>query len=246
MLPPNKIAPDGDFGIRDTLILTGAERLTLQNDLPLPDPVQGATLILDGLYPSLQDGQVVVVSGNLFDPSQAGSLGDAATEVCRLVGPPLQDATNGLTTVQLKAGLQNQYVRSTTVVMANVVSVTQGETVNDEVLGSGDGSALQSYTLKKHPLTYLPATDPQGTSSVQSTLIVTVNGVRWQEQASLFDSGPTDQDFTVTQDDSARAGLPLATAPTGCGHRPARTTSMRVIGLEWGVPATSCWPASSR
>src|SRR5262249_24101970 len=79
ILANNESVSNRTFGIRNTLILTGAERLTLQNKLPLPDPAQGATLILDGLYPNLQDGQVAVVSGDLFDPTGAGATAQAAT-----------------------------------------------------------------------------------------------------------------------------------------------------------------------
>jgi uncharacterized phage protein gp47/JayE len=243
VIPPSETVPAGKFGIRDTLIVTGAERLTLQNDLPLPDPVQGDTLILDGLYPNLQTGQVTIISGLLFDPAGTGSPGEAATEVCRLNGPPLQDTVNGLTTVQLQDALQNQYVRSTTVLMANVVAVTQGETVADEVLGSGDGSALQSYALKKQLLTYLPAANPQSGSAVQSTLAVVINGVRWQEQATLFDSGPAAQDFTVTQDNAGVStiafgdGINGVRPPTGTNNIHAR---YRVgLGSSGNVPAAA-------
>jgi hypothetical protein len=221
-------APKGNFGIRDTRILTGAEQLTLHNDLPLPDPVQGETLILDGLYPNLRDGQVVIVSGDLFDPSGAGGLGGAATEVSRLSGPPLQDSANSLTTVKLKGSLTNQYVRSTTVLLANVVAVTQGETVKDEVLGSSDGSSLQSYPLKKQPLTYLPSTDPQAESAVNSTLSVMVNGVQWTEKPTLLESGPAAQDFTATEDNSGRTivsfgdGTDGVRPPTGANNIHAR------------------------
>ena len=234
-------APQGEFGIRDTLILTGAEKLTLHDDLPLPDPVQGDTLILGGLFPNLQDGQLVIVSSNLFDPSDVGVPGEAATEVSRLSGPPLQDSANNLTTVKLKGSLANQYVRSTTVLLANVVAVTQGESVKDEVLGSSDGSPLQSYPLKKQPLTYLPSSDPQGESAVNSTLSVTVNGVQWTETPTLLESGPAAQDFTATQDDSGRTTVTFGDgtngmrSPTGTNNIHAR---YRVgLGSSGNVPS---------
>jgi predicted phage baseplate assembly protein len=228
LLANGNTVPDGTFGIRDTLILTGSEALTLQDDLPLPDPLQGDTLILDGLYPNLQVGQLAIISGNLFDPTGSGVPGEAATEVCRLGGQLLQDTVNNLTTVQLQNALQNQYVRSTTVLLANVGSVTQGETVADEILGSSDGSALQSYTLKKQPLTYLPSTNAQSGAAVQSTLAVLVNGVQWLEKPTLFDSGAAEQDFTVTQDSTGAStvafgdGVNGARPPSGVNNVHAR------------------------
>jgi predicted phage baseplate assembly protein len=242
-LKPGVTAPQGHFGIRDTLILTGAEKLSLHDDLPLPDPVQGDTLILDGLYPNLQDGQSVIVSGNRFDPSGAGGPGEAATEVTRLSGPPLKDSANNLTTVKLKGSLANHYVRSTTVLLANIAAVTQGETVKDEVLGSSDGSPLQSYPLNKQPLTYLPSTNPRSESAVNSTLSVTVNGVQWTEKPTLLESGPAVQDFTATEDDSGRTTVTFGDGangmrpPTGTNNIHAR---YRIgLGRSGNVPSGS-------
>jgi uncharacterized phage protein gp47/JayE len=241
-LADEEAAPsEGIFGIRDTLILTGAEKLALHDDLPLPDPVQGDTLILDGLYPNLQDGQVAIVSGNMFDQSAEISTLDAANEVCRLAGPPQQDIANNLTTVKLKDTLANSYVRSTTVLLANVVVVTQGETVNNEVLGSSDGSSLQLYPLKKQPLTYLPSTDVESASAVQSTLTVAVNGVQWREQPNLFESGPTAQDFSVTQDNSGVSTVTFGDGTNGM-RPPSGTNNIRAryrvgLGASGNVPA---------
>ena len=193
---------DAKLPLRDTLILTGAELLTLQNTLPLPDPVQGDTLILAGLFPNLLDAQPVIVTGGLFDAP--GPAPVTAAEFRQLNGPPLVDNVNNLTTVKLNKPLANQYVRTLTTLLANVAAVTQGETVKDEVLGSSDASAFQAYPLKKKPLTYLPSTDPEGLSAVASTLIVTVNGVRWAEHPTLVESAPDAQEFTTTLDDSGQ------------------------------------------
>ena len=52
---------------------------------------------------------------------------------------------------------------------------TQGETVRNEVLGSGDaGQAYQSFTLKQSALTYTPADTAGGGAS---TLEVRINEV---------------------------------------------------------------------
>src|SRR5262249_54543811 len=112
--------------------------------------------------------------------------------------------------------------------MANVAAVTQGETVKDEVLGSSDGSAFQSYPLKKKPLTYLPSTDPEGLSAVKSTLNVIVNGVSWNEQPNLAESAPNAQDFTTTLDDTGQTtvlfgdGFNGARPPSGTNNIHAR------------------------
>jgi hypothetical protein len=84
-------------------------------------------------------------------------------------------------------------------IYGNLVEVTEGESVSDEVLGSGDARVPnQQFKLKKKPLTYLPSTSPE--SLVQSTLDVRVNGLRWREVPSFYGCGPEDEVFLVRHD----------------------------------------------
>jgi uncharacterized phage protein gp47/JayE len=190
------------YPLRDTTILTGSEPLAIQQDLPLPAVVSGGSIVLAGVQGQLQDGQTVVFSGVIAGTVNAQSTGTVASETCVLDGPPVTDAANGVTVIELVRPLANQYVRSTCSVMANIVEVTQGETVKDEVLGNGNGSASQAYVLKQSPLTYLPSTDPDSLSPVESTLTVMVNGVEWVEQPNFAASAPHDQHYTVTINDA--------------------------------------------
>jgi len=218
----------GVFPLRNTIVLTGGELLTLQIDLPLPDPVSGSEITLQGIQSQLQDGQTVVIKGYLFDPDTGLAASTVAAESAVLAGPPDTDPDNNVTVVSLKDPLTHQYARATSVLFANVVEVTQGETVKDEVLGSGDGSAFQSYPLKKKTLTYLPSTDPEGLAAVKSTLNVIVNGVAWNEQPNLVDSAPDDQHFTTALDDSGQTtvifgdGFNGARPPSGFNNIHAR------------------------
>jgi hypothetical protein len=199
--------PGSSFPLRATSILTGDEPLVLQNNLPLPDPLSGQTLILSGLYPDLKKGQMVVVRGSLFDAQSQQASDVVQAESGILDADPVIESKNGLTTITLQRPLAGQYARAATVLLANVVAASQGETVKREVLGSGNGAALQSFVLKKKPLTYLPATDGGGLAVVQSTLIVTVNGVRWDEVPTLYQTGADAQAYTVTQDDGGETSV---------------------------------------
>ncbi len=216
------------YPLRTTVVLTGVERLTLQNNLPLPEPLAGATLVLAGQYPRLDKGQKVVVRGKRIDPATQQAAETPSAEAAILAQKPLLDAANNLTTVVLQKALQGQYVRASAVLLANVVEATQGETVRDEVLGSGAGNALQRFPLKKKPLTYLPTADPEGLAAVQSTLLVTVNGVRWNEKPTLFESAADAQNYTTSLDDAGQTtvqfgdGLFGAMPPTGKDNIRAR------------------------
>jgi predicted phage baseplate assembly protein len=109
-----------------------------------------------------------------------------------------------VSTVTLRQPLGGAYQRQGSVLLANVVAATQGETVPDEVLGSGGGGPFQEFTLKKSPLTYLPATDAHGIASVRSTLRVTVNGILWEEQPTLLESPPNATAYATSTDESGQ------------------------------------------
>jgi predicted phage baseplate assembly protein len=220
--------PKNQFPLRSTVVLTGNEQLTLQNNLPLPDPLSGSKLILDGLYPRLTAGQTVILQGTLFDPDADPPSEVTNAEVAILAAAPVVDTANNITTVTLKHPLAKSYVRAGAVLLANIVEATQGETVKDEILGSGNGAAFQTFKLKKSPLTYLPAADAESVSAVESALLVTVNGVRWNEKPTLFDSPADGQDFTAVQDDDEKTfvtfgdGVFGARPPTGRDNIHAR------------------------
>jgi len=65
----------------------------------------------------------------------------------------------------------------------NVARASHGETLRDEIVGSGDASAtFQRFTLKRSPLTYVPG----GTATaLDSSLVLLVNGVRWGQVPTL-------------------------------------------------------------
>jgi predicted phage baseplate assembly protein len=208
------------FPLRNTTVLTGSLRLPLQKSLPLADPLSGSTLILAGIHSQLNDGQTVVLRGNLFDPAAIVASSTPAAESAILHGAPQPDPANNITTINVKRPLANQYVRATCTLLANIVEVTQGETLKDEILGSGDGTAFQSYPLKKKPLTYLPSANPEGVSAVDSTLIVTVDGVAWQEKANLVNSVPHAREYMTALDASGQT-----TVIFGDGFNGARPNS---------------------
>lgn len=84
----------------------------------------------------------------------------------------------------------------------NIIATSRGETVNGEIIGSGNGAlANQSYTLKKKPLTFLPAPAENTPSGLTSTLKVYVDGLQWSEVPSFYGHGSEDQVYIVRQND---------------------------------------------
>ncbi len=175
------------FERRQSLVLTQAELLT-PAEAPIADVLTGKQLEVAGLVTDLTPGQPLIVSGKL---SEGDALPTAAVVFVEQV-----IAGAGFTTFVLQdQGLgAAQYLRSTTVIYANVVAATHGETTS-EALGSGDGSRPhQRFKLKKSPLTYVSAKTPSGAAT---TLTVRVNKVAWAEAPSLYESAPNHANYVV-------------------------------------------------
>jgi hypothetical protein len=129
------------------------------------------------------------------------------------------------TTLVLANDLAYTYDSSTVTIYGNVAKATHGQT-QGEVLGDGDAShALQQFPLSQSPLTYLPAPTPSG---AQSTLVVTVNEVEWQEADNLFALGPSDREYITQTDDSL-----ITTVITGDGTHglrvPTGTANVKTV-----------------
>jgi hypothetical protein len=167
-----------------------------------PDDAGNLSLELAGLHKELQSGRWVILQGERADID--GVQGVKAAElmmVASLVhGYDASLAGDKIhTTLKFATRSAYRYKRSSVIVYGNVVRATHGETRN-ELLGSGDATqALQDFTLKQPPLTFVSAPTAAG---AESTLSVYVDDVRWHETASLAWLAPQDRGFvTRTGDD---------------------------------------------
>lgn len=128
-------------------------------------------------------------------------------------------------------------------VFGNVITVSRGESVIGEILGSGDATiANQSFKLKKKPLTYLPSPTQDNDSGVASTLEVHVDGVRWSEMSSFFRVVEDTQVYIVRQDDEGESFVTF-----GDGRRGARLptgTDNVIANYRYGA-GTASPPAGS-
>lgn len=110
-------------------------------------------------------------------------------------------------------------------VLFNLLPVSRGKTVPNEILGSGDASIPgQEFVLQKSPLTYLQSADSSSGTSYTSTLRVWVNSVEWQEVPSFYGQ-PADEHIFVTREDENNMthvqfgdGINGARLPTGVNN----------------------------
>jgi len=178
--------------------------------------IQGSPIELAQLYPDLKSGRRVIVSGERADVT--GTRGVVVSELVMLAGVTQDVGTvtvniDGVdqtiprpgdqlhTFLELATPLSYTYKCDTVTIYGNVVRATHGETRN-ETLGNGDGGkALQRFTLRQSPLTYLAAPTAAGAAS---TLQAWINNIQWHKVDSLADAGPTDRNFTTETDDAGK------------------------------------------
>jgi hypothetical protein len=103
--------------------------------------------------------------------------------------------------------------------LGNLVEAVRGETIGEEVLGSGAaGRGSQSFVLRKKPLAWVEdASQPDGR---RPELTVRVEGYAWQHVTSFFACGPADLVYTLRME---RDGATRVTF--GDGVRGARLPS---------------------
>src|SRR5262249_6992320 len=98
-------------------------------------------------------------------------------------------------------------------VLQDVIHLTRGKTVDQEVLGLGNAAvAGQEFVLQKSPLTYIPAGD-----SYQSTLRIHVSGVQWTEVPSFYGQPPDARVFVTYEDDNQKTHVLFGDWVNGSG-----------------------------
>jgi predicted phage baseplate assembly protein len=198
--------------VRPATILAQSEQLELAEE-PIDDPIAGSEIELGDLYGDLPSGRWLIVGGERTDiPNTTGvnaaelvMLG-AVEQKTQLADPPNPGERQGErvhTFLELATPLSYSYKRDTVTVYGNVVSATHGET-RVEILGSGNGQAMQQFTLRQGPLTHVKASTPSGT---QSTLEVRVNDIPWIEVAALTKAGPFDRCYVTRTDDADKTTI---------------------------------------
>lgn len=96
---------------------------------------------------------------------------------------------------------------------ANIVALSQGQLIENEILGDGNSSlAFQSFTLKAGPLVF----DKLEDTAITSTLSVYVNGEPFEQVESFTNSSPQDRVFILTLDEKGIATITFGDGTNGC------------------------------
>lgn len=176
---------------------------------PLDEPLRGGTSVipLKGLYPGLQPGRLLALTGKLADGVDAPAAEHAEIAAVEHLMIP-----GGRTTLTLASPIAHDFDRRALRINANVVAATHGET-KFEILGSGGApGAYPSFAAKQGPLTFVSAEVPGGG---KPELTVRVNGIAWKEAPDLLDAGPSDRLYTLQLDESGKPRIGFGDGSAG-------------------------------
>ncbi len=236
----------GALQIRNTTAYVKSEFLALddlliEDDLEEPgtdssgkDTLTGvSSMMLESIVLGLQAGQPVIINGEQTDT--AGVISHEVAVLKDIVH------SRGHTILYFENALQYRYKRDSVTVNANVVPATHGETVKDEVLGSGDGTKTnQRFVLKKPPLTYVSAATPSG---AESTLKVKVDNIEWDPVGSLYNIGSNKQGYVVRLDNDGDVNVTFGDGKQGArlptGQENIKATYRSGIGATGEAAAGS-------
>jgi len=196
---------------KDRIIYPDLNQLALKNDVP-----SGATqAVLNGEFDTfLAAGEWVrLVSNN-------------GAEWAQLQSPITVNTVLHTTTVTLQNPLIGNYPAASTQIFGNVLVATHGQSVTQTATGTGLEN--QQTQLDFAPLTYVQT--PTGQS--QSSLVVEVSGVAWQQVEDFIDSGPTDTHYTITQDNQGFITINFGSGQQG---RVPRAGEPIVVRYRYGV-----------
>jgi hypothetical protein len=145
------------------------------------------------------------------------------------------------TTLRLEQPLRNIFDRSSVAIYGNVVHATHGQTVDDEVLGSSDGSqSYQRFWLRQGPLTFVSTPTASG---LETSLAAQVNQVAWDRVEFLYGLDRGRRAYVLRQDARGNASLIFGDGQQGArlpsGHEQITATYRIGIGPGGNIPAGS-------
>ena len=195
------------FDIRSTLVLGKPIELSIvEEDIDETQrkiKVEGGsksdkprTLLLDTVYTELKEGMYI----SMTDSGQTDDLGYNISEIHRITSVTKSEDGGSQTIITVAEPFEHEFDKVTTKLNANVAPASQGETIKDEILGSGDASEqYQEFMLKQMPVTYTPSALEN--TGAKNSLEIFVNNVKWQEVESFVDSMPTDRHYVTSIDE---------------------------------------------
>jgi hypothetical protein len=105
-------------------------------------------------------------------------------------------------------------------ILYNLLPVSRGKTVLNEVLGNGNGLVdNQDFVLQNAPVTYQQSADSKSGDNYSSTVRVWVNGLEWKEVRSFYGQPANAQVFLTCEDAQGKTHVVFGSRlPTGVAN----------------------------
>lgn len=151
------------------------------------------------------------------DPSSRPPVSQPPTSGGPSSRPPVSQSspsgTQEYLVLHLYTDAELKLERHSAFLLGNVAKASHGETVDQEVVGSGDAaSCFQQFALQKKPVTFTPYAGPGG---AKNSLKVLVDKVRWNEAPTLYGKGPDDQVYITRLEEDGTLLLKFGDGNTG-------------------------------
>lgn len=126
------------------------------------------------------------------------------------------------------------YDAPTVTAYGNIVDASQGKTLAETPIGSGDArESFQTFALPKAPLCYL--FDATRTPAQVPALTVYVDGIQWTRLDTLFTAGPLDQVYIVREDAEGNSFVQFGDGKTGARLNTGRNNVVAVYRIGSGA-----------
>jgi predicted phage baseplate assembly protein len=184
--------------------------------VPVTADVAGGSIDLSSLVAGMESGRLIAITGNRTDlPNDATVPAGELARVAQVLTQTDSEGSTPYATLALSGDLSYSYERSSVKIYGNVVPARQGATLT-EVLGSGDPAVdHQTFTLSSGPLLADPG---PGSSGATTTLVVTVDGVPYNQVGRIDASTPA-LSFVLGSDPAGRSTVTFARPlPRGSGN----------------------------
>jgi hypothetical protein len=123
-------------------------------------------------------------------------------------------------------------------VLWDLVTVSRGATVRDELLGTGDARLPgQDFTLAKSPVTYLADQPGRSGDGYSSTITLSVDGLYWAEVPTLYGRGSAETVFCTWEDADGKTHV-----RTGDGAAGARLPAGAAVRATYRVGSGAAAP----
>jgi len=175
------------------------------------------------------NGALHPTEGGSFPPGKPALVEDA-----KGYGAPASVTSGDTLQLEDSAGDLTPPLRA----LFNTLTVTRGQTVSREILGSGNGSVPgQEFILKKSPVTYLMDASSQSGNNYKSTLQIWVDTVLWTEVASFYGQKSNAEVFITREDENGKTHVTFGDGINGA--RLPNSTNNIVATYRYGSGKTA-------